>query len=138
MHRGGLARGSLGSSEMSEGSKSQEAAGGSHMALGVMSAIRPAIQRFDAQVLSARESQVFLAARIQELCDFLHVINQEQPYELDSYSRKLNDSTKRVTSTYRVLENVQARLIRLQREIARDVDVKKEGANNTSSTFSSH
>ncbi|KAE9419595.1 hypothetical protein Angca_009756 [Angiostrongylus cantonensis] len=116
--------------EMSTGAKSQEAAEGSHMVMEVMSVIRPAIQRFDAQVLSARESQVFLAARIQELCDFLQVVGQEQPYELDSYSRKLNDSCKRVTSTCRILENVHARLIGLQREISTEV--------NTSSTFSSH
>ncbi|VDM53763.1 unnamed protein product [Angiostrongylus costaricensis] len=107
-----LIYGSPSPTEMSTGAKSQEAAEGSHM--------------------------VFLAAQIQELCNFLQVLSQEQPYELDSYSRKLNDSSKRVTSTCRILENVHARLIGLQREISREVYVKKESPTNMSSTFSSH
>ncbi|KJH40770.1 hypothetical protein DICVIV_13268 [Dictyocaulus viviparus] len=98
----------------------------SDMVMGMMSAIEPAIERFDAQVISARESQALLAARIQELSDVLHVMGKVQACDFDSYSRKLNESSRRVANTCRILENVHERLTRMQREISRETYLKKE------------
>lgn len=92
----------------------------SDMAAGVVNAIRPAIERLDAQVLSARDSQTMLASRLQNLSSVLNQICQEQPYELKSYSRKLENSRRRVVNTGRVLEDVQERLRRLQCDISTD------------------
>uniref|UniRef100_A0A1I7X0G4 Biogenesis of lysosome-related organelles complex 1 subunit 7 n=1 Tax=Heterorhabditis bacteriophora TaxID=37862 RepID=A0A1I7X0G4_HETBA len=83
-------------SGMSGGSSPSETGGGSDMSDGIMSVVRPAIQQLDAQVQSTRNSQVILATRIRELSDLLHDMSQDQPYDLDVYSRKLDDTRRRL------------------------------------------
>lgn len=78
------------------------------MSEGIMSIVRPAIQQLDNQVSSTRQSQVsysfysifylffqvILASKIQELADIMHDMCEDQPYDLNQYSRKLADSKR--------------------------------------------
>ncbi|OZC08660.1 hypothetical protein X798_04341 [Onchocerca flexuosa] len=95
---------------------------------GIMGIIQPAIERLDSQVHAARASQYTLNMHIRELAQYLKEISDEQqaPYDLDLYVRKLDDSKKRVTAIGNVLQNVHDRLSRLQRNIARQAYQQKQ------------
>lgn len=59
--------------------------------------------------------------------DLKEILEEQQaPYDLDLYVRKLDDSKKRVTAIGNVLQNVHDRLSRLQRNIARQAYQQKQ------------
>uniref|UniRef100_A0A0R3S0H7 Biogenesis of lysosome-related organelles complex 1 subunit 7 n=1 Tax=Elaeophora elaphi TaxID=1147741 RepID=A0A0R3S0H7_9BILA len=95
---------------------------------GIMGIVQPAVERLDSQVHAARVSQYTLNMHIRELAQYLKEISDEQqaPYDLDLYVRKLDDSKKRVTAVGTVLQNVHDRLSRLQRNIARQTYQQKQ------------
>ncbi|CAG9536560.1 unnamed protein product [Cercopithifilaria johnstoni] len=95
---------------------------------GIMGIVQPAVERLDNQVHAARASQFTLNMHIRELAQYLKEISDEQqaPYDLDLYVRKLDDSKKRVAAIGYVLQNVHDRLSRLQRNIARQAYQQKQ------------
>uniref|UniRef100_A0A915Q1H1 Biogenesis of lysosome-related organelles complex 1 subunit 7 n=1 Tax=Setaria digitata TaxID=48799 RepID=A0A915Q1H1_9BILA len=95
---------------------------------GIMGIIQPAVERLDSQVHAARASQYTLNTHIRELAQYLKEISDEQqaPYDLDLYVRKLDDSKRRITAIGNVLQNVHDRLSRLQRNIARQTYQQKQ------------
>ncbi|VDK82936.1 unnamed protein product [Litomosoides sigmodontis] len=61
------------------------------------------------------------------LIDLKEISDEQQaPYELDLYVRKLDDSKKRITAVGNVLKNLHDRLTRLQRNIARQAYQQKQ------------
>ncbi|KAL3989246.1 Snapin/Pallidin family protein [Acanthocheilonema viteae] len=115
---------------MTESSPDEVVQGSAAMLLsnGIMGIVQPAVERLDNQVHQARASQYTLNMHIRELAQYLKEISDEQqaPYDLDFYVRKLDDSKKRVTVVGNVLQNVHDRLSRLQRNIARQVYQQKQ------------
>ncbi|KAM3729220.1 SNARE-associated protein Snapin [Dirofilaria immitis] len=95
---------------------------------GIMGIVQPAVERLDSQIHAARASQYTLNMHIRELAQYLKEISDEQqaPYDLDLYIRKLDDSKKRIMSIGNVLQNVHDRLSRLQRNIARQTYQQKQ------------
>ncbi|CAI4233269.1 unnamed protein product [Auanema sp. JU1783] len=93
--------------------------GVSDMGEGIMNIVRPAIHQLDAQVEATKQSQSVLASTIEELADLLRDISQEQPSDLDVFVKKLDDSRRRVAYSGKVLESVQERITRLQRDVSR-------------------
>ncbi|EFO25879.2 SNARE-associated protein Snapin [Loa loa] len=95
---------------------------------GIMGIVQPAVERLDSHVHAALASQYTLNMHIRELAQYLKEISEEQqaPYDLDLYVRKLDNSKKRVTAIGNVLQNVHDRLSRLQRNIARQAYQQKQ------------
>ncbi|MFH4978813.1 hypothetical protein AB6A40_005522 [Gnathostoma spinigerum] len=110
------------------GSSPEQADGGIEMSEGIMNIVRPAIEKLDAQVHATRASQYNLNAQIQDLAQYLKDITNEQqtPYDLDMYVRKLDDSRKRIQLVGNVLQSVHERMGKLQRNIAREAYQKKQ------------
>uniref|UniRef100_A0A915E0Z6 Biogenesis of lysosome-related organelles complex 1 subunit 7 n=1 Tax=Ditylenchus dipsaci TaxID=166011 RepID=A0A915E0Z6_9BILA len=102
--------------------------GGSEMSEGIMEMVRPAIVKLDEQVKNTRKSQLALANHINQLSSYLKVIADEQdsPYDLDVYVRKLDDSRKRVSGLNLRLQSVHDRMSQLQRNIARETFKQKQ------------
>lgn len=95
---------------------------------GIMGIVQPAVERLDRQVHAARASQYTLNTHIQALAQYLKEISDEQqmPYDLDLYVRKLDDSKRRIVAIGNVLQNVHDRLSRLQRNIAKEAYQQKQ------------
>ncbi|CAD6196420.1 unnamed protein product [Caenorhabditis auriculariae] len=111
---------------MSSPSTPSDKRGGSDMSDGIMSVFEPAIRTLDDQVQATRDSQILLSSRIQEVADYLHDLTNTQPVDLDPYTRKLDDSKRRVANVVKTLESLQDRLGKLQRDIAREAYQKKQ------------
>ncbi|CAJ0935547.1 unnamed protein product, partial [Mesorhabditis belari] len=102
-----------------------EVGGGSEMAAGIMAVIQPSVQLLDSQIVSTKRAQAVLAEKIQDMADLLHNLGEEPEYDLDVYTRKIDDSKRRITNAGSTLEKIHDRLSKLQREIARQVHKEK-------------
>uniref|UniRef100_A0A1I8ECN5 Biogenesis of lysosome-related organelles complex 1 subunit 7 n=2 Tax=Wuchereria bancrofti TaxID=6293 RepID=A0A1I8ECN5_WUCBA len=113
---------------MAESSPDEVVDGNILLSSGIMGIVQPAVDRLGSHVHAARASQYTLNMHIRELAQYLKEISDEQqaPYDLDLYVRKLDDSKKRVTAAGNVLQSVHDRLSRLQRNIARQVYQQKQ------------
>uniref|UniRef100_A0A914WJB5 Biogenesis of lysosome-related organelles complex 1 subunit 7 n=1 Tax=Plectus sambesii TaxID=2011161 RepID=A0A914WJB5_9BILA len=107
--------------------------GRAHFAEGLMSLLRPVVTELDSRIRTTRSSQIQLRQQIDRLAEDLRNIsdNYQAPYDLEGYVRKLQDSRKRVAVVSSILQNAQERLVKLQRNIAKDTERRKsllEGA----------
>ncbi|VDM60314.1 unnamed protein product [Angiostrongylus costaricensis] len=85
------------------------------------------IEGLEEQIRATRASQIELNVRIKEMADFLHELNDhEEPYDIQVYVGKLQDSRRRVNNVNQVIGSVHDRLSRLQRLIAREIFKKKK------------
>uniref|UniRef100_A0A0K0DJX8 Biogenesis of lysosome-related organelles complex 1 subunit 7 n=1 Tax=Angiostrongylus cantonensis TaxID=6313 RepID=A0A0K0DJX8_ANGCA len=85
------------------------------------------IEGLEEQIRATRASQIELNERIKEMADFLHELNDhEEPYDIQVYVGKLQDSRRRVNNVNQVIGSVHDRLSRLQRLIAREIFKKKK------------
>ncbi|VDN19437.1 unnamed protein product [Gongylonema pulchrum] len=109
-------------------SSPDEVGGGVFLSDGIMGLIQPAVERIDNQVHATRLSQQKLKKHIETLAQYLKEISEEQqaPYDLDSYVRKLDDSKRRIAAIGNSLQIVHDRLSRLQRNIARETYQQKQ------------
>ena len=114
-----------GGSDISEGSKvlsECERLILKHVILGIMSMIRPSVQRLDEHVKTTRISQITLATELKKLSEYLKTIsdNQKTPFDLEKYVRKLADAQTRVSNAAARLTAMQERMSALQRGVARE------------------
>ncbi|KAJ1354761.1 hypothetical protein KIN20_011786 [Parelaphostrongylus tenuis] len=85
------------------------------------------IQGLEEQIRATRASQIELNAKIKEMADFLHELNDhEELYDIQLYVGKLQDSRRRVNNVNQVIGSVHDRLSRVQRLIAREIYKKKK------------
>ncbi|KAI6192264.1 Biogenesis of lysosome-related organelles complex 1 subunit 7 [Aphelenchoides bicaudatus] len=96
--------------------------GGNDISEGIMDIIRPSITKLDEQVKNTRKSQLLLAGDITKMSEYLKLINDDEqmPFDLDKYVRKLDDSQKRITNVATRLQALHDRMSTLQRQIARE------------------
>ncbi|GMR49095.1 hypothetical protein PMAYCL1PPCAC_19290, partial [Pristionchus mayeri] len=85
-----------------------------------------AISTLDAQTIATRNSQATLNTAIEKLAEFLRVINDhEEPLDISTAIRKLDDSQRRVHQLSTRLVSLNERLGSLQRQIARETHQHK-------------
>ncbi|GMS96766.1 hypothetical protein PENTCL1PPCAC_18941, partial [Pristionchus entomophagus] len=85
-----------------------------------------AIAAMDAQTIATRNSQTTLSNAIEQLAEFLRVINDhDEPFDISTAVRKLNDSQRRTSQLSSRLSSLTDRLGALQRQIARETHQHK-------------
>ncbi|VDL71062.1 unnamed protein product [Nippostrongylus brasiliensis] len=63
---------------------------------------------------------------------FLHELNEhEEPYDIQAYVGKLQDSKRRINNVNQIIGSVHDRLSRVQRLIAREIYKKKKTIKET-------
>ncbi|XGW13105.1 hypothetical protein V3C99_013609, partial [Haemonchus contortus] len=59
----------------------------------------PMIESLEEQIRSTRGAQLQMNAKINEMAEFLHELNEhEEPYDIQAYVGKLHDSKRRVNN----------------------------------------
>ncbi|KJH47954.1 hypothetical protein DICVIV_05974 [Dictyocaulus viviparus] len=85
------------------------------------------IESLEEQIRATRASQIELNEKIKEMAEFLHELNDhEEPYDIQLYVAKLQDSKRRLHNVSQVIGSVHDRLSRIQRMIAREIFKKKK------------
>ncbi|EYC31252.1 hypothetical protein Y032_0004g2053 [Ancylostoma ceylanicum] len=98
----------------------------------IFASMGPIIQGLEDQIRATRGAQMQMSIKIKEMSDFLHELNeQEEPYDIQSYVGKLQDSKRRVNNVNQIMISVHDRLSRLQRLIAREIYKKKKSIKET-------
>ncbi|KAL8602069.1 hypothetical protein ACOMHN_007339 [Nucella lapillus] len=97
------------------------------IATGIFELLKPAVDEIDDRVKTVRESQIELRQQIDNLCDDLKKISENEavPVELDPYVKKLNNSRRRVMLVNSILQNVQERLHKLQNNVSKETARRK-------------
>ncbi|KAK8758936.1 SNAP associated protein [Amblyomma americanum] len=89
---------------------------------GIIGLLLPTVEQIDERVKSTRISQLELRQHIDTLAEDLRVLseNQQIPYDLDSYVKKLVNAKRRVVLVNSILQNTQERLNRINQSITRE------------------
>ncbi|CAN7938144.1 unnamed protein product [Ixodes hexagonus] len=98
---------------------------------GLIGLLHPTIEQLDERVKSTRVSQLELRQHIDSLAEDLRKVSEEQevPYDLDGYVKKLLNAKRRVVLVNSILQNTQAsaqtplwseRLNRINQSISRE------------------
>ncbi|XP_076436903.1 SNARE-associated protein Snapin-like [Babylonia areolata] len=97
------------------------------IATGIFELLKPAVDEIDDRVKTVRESQIELRQQIDNLCDDLKKISENEvvPVELDPYVKKLNNSRRKVMLVNSILQNVQERLHKLQNNVSKETARRK-------------
>ncbi|ETN77545.1 hypothetical protein RB195_014319 [Necator americanus] len=98
----------------------------------IFASMGPVIQSLEDQIRATRLAQMQMSNKIKEMSDFLHELNeQEEPYDIQTFVGKLQDSKRRVNNVNQIMISVHDRLSRLQRLIAREIYKKKKTIKET-------
>lgn len=89
---------------------------------GIIGLLLPTVEQIDERVKSTRISQLELRQHIDTLAEDLRALseNQQIPYDLDSYVKKLVNAKRRVVLVNSILQNTQERLNRINQSITRE------------------
>ncbi|EEC10248.1 SNARE-associated protein snapin, putative, partial [Ixodes scapularis] len=89
---------------------------------GLIGLLHPTIEQLDERVKSTRVSQLELRQHIDSLAEDLRRVSEEQevPYDLDGYVKKLLNAKRRVVLVNSILQNTQERLNRINQSISRE------------------
>lgn len=89
---------------------------------GLIGLLHPTIEQLDERVKSTRVSQLELRQHIDSLAEDLRKVSEEQevPYDLDGYVKKLLNAKRRVVLVNSILQNTQERLNRINQSISRE------------------
>ncbi|WKY05053.1 hypothetical protein Q1695_005790 [Nippostrongylus brasiliensis] len=90
------------------------------------------IEALEEQIRSTRGAQLEMSTRVNEMAEFLHELNEhEEPYDIQAYVGKLQDSKRRINNVNQIIGSVHDRLSRVQRLIAREIYKKKKTIKET-------
>ncbi|XP_064395139.1 SNARE-associated protein Snapin-like [Halichondria panicea] len=92
------------------------------LSVGILGVLSPAVQQVDSKITEVRKSQAELRDKIDALGEELRVLSEKQkvPVDLDTYVKKLANSRKRILLVNDILQNVQDRLEKLNKNVAKE------------------
>ncbi|KAK6618704.1 hypothetical protein RUM43_013095 [Polyplax serrata] len=95
---------------------------------GLMRLLKPTIDQLEEKVRTIRISQVELKQQIESLSEELKRINgvsSENDFDLEDYVKKLVNVKHKLTVISNILQSSEERLLKLQQNIAKDVNSQR-------------
>lgn len=89
---------------------------------GILTLLKPAVEKVDAQVHNVRESQFELRKQIEAVTDELKKIGEEHHVDinLEPYIQRLINTKRRVVLVSNIVQNIQERLAKLHKSAEKE------------------